>query len=441
MSGSLISHIDRFFGITARGSSIRTEILAGLTTFLSMCYILVVNPAMLMVAGVPFGDAVWATIISACAGTLLIGLYANRPYVVAPIVSQSTLVVYVLCGVLNYPWRAVLGASLVAGLLFSLFIVSGYWDIFIKSIPGTISRSCTRGIGFFIAFLGSSNSGIILVGAMAVTSPYLRDIQPSNLFVLLAGITVIGVIMIRKKTGALICGILTCALLAYALGIEKLPTDIVTAPPAFSGLQWYPDIAAVLTPTMIPVVVLLFFLTLFDSIASIFGLSSLIHQNEEPRDNSDIRRSFLTNGLSMMVSPLVGCTTSAIFIESVAGVEEGGKTGLVAVVAAVLIAASLFFLPLVTAFPDVATSAVLLVIGLLMLAQFRIPSLSSRGEMLTAFVLMVTMSITQNIGLGLSIGIIVYPLFMFAAGKQSEIPRVFWGLVVCAAIFLVIFPY
>jgi adenine/guanine/hypoxanthine permease len=438
---AVISYIDRFFGIAAKGSRIRTEILAGLTTYLSMCYIIVVNPTILVVAGVPFEDAFWATIISACAGTLLIGLYANRPYVIAPIVSQSTLVSYVLCGVLHYPWQTVLGASLIAGFLFSLFVISGFWEMFILSIPGTISRSCTRGIGFFIAFLGSSNSGIILVGAMTVSSPYLRDIQPSNLFVLLAGITVIGFMMIRKRGGALICGILTCAILSYALGIEELPTAILTAPPAFPGFQFHPDIAAALTPTMVPVVAVLFLFTLFDSIASILGLSSLIHRDGYPEKSTELRKSFLTTGISMMISSLVGCTTSAIFIESVAGVQEGGKTGLVAVVAALLIAASLFCFPLVTAFPNVATSAVLLVIGLLMLAQFRILSLSSREEMLTAFVLMVTMSITQNIGLGLSIGIIVYPVFMLAAGKQARIPKVFWGLVFFAALFLLIFPY
>ena len=186
---------------------------------------------------------------------------------------------------------------------------------------------------------------------MTVTSPYLRDLQPSNLFVLLAGITVIGIMMIRKKNSALICGIVTSALLAYALGIQELPIAFVTAPPAFPDIL-NQDLFGAMTPTIFPVIVILFFLTFFDSIASILGLSSLIHQVGEPETIPDIRRSFLVNGISMMISPLVGCTTSAIFIESVAGVEEGGRTGLVAVVAALFIVASLFCLPLPDCIPS-----------------------------------------------------------------------------------------
>ena len=144
----VISWIDGFFGITVKGSCIRTEIIAGLTTFLSMCYIIVVNPTILMAAGVPFGDAFWATIISACAGTLLIGLYANRPYVVAPIVSQSTIVVYVLCGVLHYPWHEVLGASLIAGILFSFFVISGLWRWLFVVFPKP-SAGPARGVSVF----------------------------------------------------------------------------------------------------------------------------------------------------------------------------------------------------------------------------------------------------------------------------------------------------
>ncbi len=441
MGKSVLSGIDSFFGISNRGSNFRTEIIAGITTFLSMCYIIIINPTIMMAAGIPFGDAVWATVITIFVCTMLMGIYTNRPYVVAPLVSQNTLVIYVLCGLLHYPWRSVLGASFLAGILFTLFFLSGIWEIVIQSIPDTITRSCTRSIGFFIAFLGTSNSGIVILGGMTIATPFLRDIQPYNLLSLLIGITIIGVLMIRGTRGALMGGILTSALFAYILGIETLPPSICTLPPEFPGFIFHPDIGSVLSPVMLPVIALFFLLTFFDSIATIFGLSMLTQKEGEQTENENNRRSFLATGYSMMIGSALGCTPSSIYIESVAGVREGGRTGLVSVVVVIFTICSLFFLPLIESFPDVATAAALLVIGLLMLAQFRLQSLSSREELLTAFVLMVTMTITQNIGLGLSMGIITYPIFMFAAEKHRDIPRVFWSLVLCAAIFLIFFPY
>lgn len=444
MVPTVISQVDTFFGITAKGSSIRHEILAGLTTFVSICYIIAINPVILMAAGVPFANAYWATIIAAVVGTILMGLYANCPYAVAPFMSQNTLVVYVLCNTLHYPWQAVLGANFLAGLLFSLVILSGFWKVLIRAIPETIGRACTRGIGFFIAFLGTSNSGIIVVGEMLVVSRYIRDIQPANLFILLSGIIVIGILMIRRQSGALICGIMTSVCLAFALGVEKLPSEIIASPPVMPRISDFVssvDIVGALTPVMLPTVALFFLLTFFDSTATILGLSSLIHSERKWEEIPEIRKAFIANGISSVVSSLVGSTPSGIFIESVAGIEEGGRTGLVAVVVAVLFAISVFFLPVVNAFPSVATAAALLVIGLLMLAQFRLNSLSNREEMLTAFVLIVTMTITQSIGLGLSVGFIAYPIFILAGGKKANIQPFFWVIVLGAALFLFLYPY
>jgi adenine/guanine/hypoxanthine permease len=281
----------------------------------------------------------------------------------------------------------------------------------------------------------------VVIGTVAMAEPFYRDIQPSNLAVFLAGIIVIGIMMIRKSPGALICGILASTLCAFALGIEKIPSVVPLCAPDLSGSLFKSELFTTLTPEIIPIVVLFFLLTFFDSIATILGLSSLTHQAGRPEELQEIRKPFLINAFSMIFSPLVGSTTTGIFIESVSGVKEGGRTGLVAVTVAVLMAASLFFLPLIEAFPKGATAAVLMVIGLLMLAQFRVQSFSNREELLTAFVLMVTMSITQNIGLGLSIGLLVYPVFMAAAGKHTEISRSFWFLVGCAVLFLTMFPY
>jgi AGZA family xanthine/uracil permease-like MFS transporter len=441
MAGRVTTRIATFFDIPGRNSTIRTEILAGLTTYLSLLYIIVVNPLILIAAGIPAGMAVYATVLSACFGTLLMAFYANRPYAVAPYMGQNALVTFILAGTLHYPWQAIMGANLIAGALFTVFILSGAWRCLIVAIPDTISRSCTRGIGFFIAFLGYYQSEIIVVGSGVALSHYVRNIEEVHLAILIAGFVVIGIFMIRKIPGALIAGILVSAVLAFATRIEELPTTLFSLPPAPWDIAPQIDIAGALAPAMIPVVLLFFLLTLFDSIATIMGLFRLGEPEGYQPDPTEIRKPFLVNSVSMMFSPLAGSTTAGMFIESAAGINEGGRTGLTALVVAVLFGLSLFFIPAIDAFPAIATSSALMVIGLLMMAPLRLKSLAEKEELLTSFVLMVVMTLTQNIGIGLSTGVLVYPVFMAAAGKRADIHPAFWGLAACALVFLMIFPY
>jgi AGZA family xanthine/uracil permease-like MFS transporter len=193
---------------------------------------------------------------------------------------------------------------------------------------------------------------------------------------------------------------------------------------------------------MIPVILLFFFLSLFDSIATIMGVFCMNDMDRERAlDTVELRKPFLVNGISMVASSLAGSTTAGMYIESAAGINEGGRTGLTALVVAVLFSLSLFFIPAIEAFPAIATSSALMVIGLLMMAPMRLKTLAGNEETLTSFILMVVMILTQNIGIGLSMGVLVYPMFMIAAGKREEIRPAFWGLVACAIVFLVIFPY
>lgn len=442
MTGRVTAYIETFFEIPGRNSTVRTEILAGLTTFLSLMYIIVINPLILVAAGLPAGAAIYATILSACFGTLLMAFYANRPYAVAPFMGQNALVTFVLSGTLHYPWQAIMGANLIAGVLLTVFILSGAWHHLIVAIPDSISRSCTRGIGFFIAFLGYYQSEIIVAGSGAGLSHYVRDIEQVHLAILIAGFLVIGIFMIRKIPGALIAGILASAVLAFATGIEEVPKILVALPPAPWEVLPQIDIDGALVPAMIPVILLFFLLTLFDSVAAIMGLFRFGEPEwDRPADPADLRKPFLVNSVSMALSPVAGSTTAGMFIESAAGMNEGGRTGLTALVVAVLFGLSLFFIPAINAFPAIATSSALVVIGLLMMAPMRLRSIAEKEELLTSFVLMVTMILTENVGIGLSAGVLAYPVFMIAAGKRTEIHPAFWGLVACAIVFLVIFPY
>jgi len=442
MDSRVTAYIGTFFDIPGRNSTIRTEILAGLTTFLSVMYIIVVHPLILIAAGIPAGAAVYATILSACFGTLLMAFYANRPYVVAPSMCQNALVTFILAGTLHYPWQVLMGANILAGILMMGFLLSGAWHHLITAIPDSISRSCTRSIGFFIAFVGFYQSGIIVAGSGVVLTHYIRDIEQLHLAILVAGFVVIGIFMIRKIPGSLIAGIFTSAALAFAAGIEELPPVIFSLPPPPGEIFPQIDISGALAPAMIPVILLFFFLSLFDSIATIMGVFCMNDMDRERAlDTVELRKPFLVNGISMVASSLAGSTTAGMYIESAAGINEGGRTGLTALVVAVLFSLSLFFIPAIEAFPAIATSSALMVIGLLMMAPMRLKTLAGNEETLTSFILMVVMILTQNIGIGLSMGVLVYPIFMIAAGKREEIRPAFWGLVACAIVFLVIFPY
>ena len=433
--------LDRFFGIGARSSSVRTEVTAGATTYLSLMYIIVVNPAILAAAGVPPAAAVIATIASACFGTLLMGLYANRPFAVAPFMGQNALAVYILAGTLHYPWPAVMGATLVSGLVFTVFVLSGAWKPYVLAIPESIMRACARGLGLFIAFIGYTQSGVVIRTAVAGSAQGVTVVNPVNLLILVASFAVIGAMMIRKIPGGIIAGIIAATVLAFVLGAAPLPAGIVATPPSSAVLPPVPDLAGALAPAMLPVVLMLFLLTLFDSSATILGLSISAGLADPVREPGEVKRPFLCNALSMAFSPIAGTSTAGMYLESAAGLSEGGRTGLTAVVVAALIAASLLFLPLVNAIPTAATSSALIVIGLLMLLPLRQRQGASLGEFLTAFVIMVTMSLTHDVGLGLCTGFIIYPVFMAAAGKVREIPPGTWLLTAISLVFLAVRPY
>ena len=433
--------IDRFFGISARSSSVRTEITAGATTYLSLVYIIVVNPAILAAAGVPTGAAILATIASACLGTLLMGIYANRPFAVAPFMGQNALSVYLLSGQLHYPWPVVMGATLVAGLLFTAFMLSGLWRPYVLAIPESIMRACARGLGLFIAFIGYTQSGVVVRMAVAGSPQGMTVINPVNLLILVASFAVIGVMMIRKIPGGIIAGILTAAALAFLLGTAPLPPAIVAPPPSPFDYVYSIDAGGALAISALPIVVMLFLLTLFDSSATILGLSISAGLADPVQDPDGVRRPFLCNALSMVFSPVAGTSTAGMYLESAAGLSEGGRTGLTAVVVAGLMAVSLFFLPLLGAIPTAATSPALIAIGLLMLLPLRQRQGATLQEFLAAFVIMVTMSLTHDVGLGLCAGFIVYPLFMAAAGKVREVHAGTWCLTAISLVFLVVRPY
>ena len=432
--------MQRYFEFARHGTTYRREIVAGVTTFLTMAYIIVVNPAILEAAGIPKGPSMTATIISAAFGTLVMGLYAKRPFAIAPYMGENAFIAYTVVKVLGYPWQTALGAIFLAGVLFTLLTVLRVRGWLADAIPQNLKYSFAVGIGLFLTFIGLNEIGVVTLGVPGAPVG-LGNVSNTNVLLAIFGFGVMAWLTVKRVHGALMIGILLVTLLSIAMGITPLPQKIAGLPSSIAPIFGQLDIAAALSPKAWPVVLIVFVMAFVDTIGTLIGLSARAGLLDAKGNLPDIERPMLADAVSNLVAPLLGTTTTGAFIESAAGIEEGGKTGFTALVVAGLFLLSLFLSPLLTVIPAHAYGPVLVFIGSFMIKPVTRLDFDDYTELIPSFLTITLISFTYNIGVGMTAGLLCYPLLKAATGRAKEVPPALWVLAGLSLLFFFSYPY
>jgi AGZA family xanthine/uracil permease-like MFS transporter len=427
--------IERYFRLAENHTTMRREMLGGLTTFLTMAYIVAVNPQILSQAGMPAEGVVFATCISAAAATLVMGLYANYPIAMAPGMSLNAYFTYSVCLGMHIPWRTALGVVFLSGALFLVLTVTGIREQIVNGIPNCLKHSTAAGIGMFIAFVGLRNAKLVVASPATFVS--LGSLSDREVQTACIGIALTLILMARKFHGAILVGILATTVLGMVRGLAHLPTALFSWPhPSSTWLQL--DLRGALHLGLLEIVFAFLFVDLFDNVGTLVGVceqGGFIKDGKIPR----VGRALLSDAVGTIFGSLTGTSTVTSYIESAAGVAAGARTGLSNVVVAVLFLAAAFFAPLATAIPAYATAPALILVGVLMAESIGQVNWKDFTEALPAFVTMLATPLTFSIATGLSLGVMSFTLVKVATGKVREVSVVLWvltGLFVLRYVYL-----
>jgi AGZA family xanthine/uracil permease-like MFS transporter len=432
--------VRRYFEFERHGTTYRTETLAGITTFVTMAYIIIVNPAILEAAGMPRGPSMVATILSAAFGTIVMGLYARRPFAIAPYMGENAFIAFTVVQAMGYSWQAALGAVFVAGVLFTLLTVLNVRSWLAEALPKSLKFSFAVGIGLFLTFIGLNETGIVRLGVPGAPVSLGNLAEPRALLALFCFLLIV-LMTIRRIPGAIVTGVLGTTFLSFLFNVTPAPVRWIGLPPDVRPLLLELDLSAILRPGFFPIILTIFVMAFVDTVGTLIGLSARAGLLDEKGNLPGIEKPMLADALATTAAPLLGTTTTGAFIESAAGIEEGGRTGFTSLVVALLFLLSLFFAPLLTSVPPHAYGAALVVIGSFMIAPVTKIDVADPTELIPAFLTITLISFTYNIGVGMTAGIISYPLLKVFSGRGREVPAGLWILAVLSLTFYIFYPY
>ncbi|AEH50751.1 NCS2 family permease [Pseudothermotoga thermarum] len=440
--------MEKLFGVRANGSTIRREIIAGVTTFLTMAYIVFVNPSILInvIPGATpgstlyqqfFGAFMVATILGSVVATLIMGFYANYPFALAPGMGLNAYFAFTVCLKMGIDWRVALAAVFVEGLIFILLTVTGARAYVIKAVPNVVKLATGAGIGLFIAFIGLRSAGIVVSDpATAVSLGHLTD---PNVVVAIIGFFIIAILSALKIPGAILIGILASTLIGALpiFGVTKYYGIVGKIPdisPTFMKMDF--NLQALATASFWMVVFTFFFVDFFDTLGTLTGLAEsagFMKNGDLPRAS----RAYLADAIGTSVGAVFGTSTVTTYIESSAGIMEGGRTGLTAVVVTLLMLLMLFFSPLAMTVPAAATAPALIFVGILMMKPITKINWDDVTEAIPAFVTLLMMPLTYSIANGIALGIITYPVVKLFSGKAKQVHWLTWILAILFVFYLV----
>ena len=429
-----------YFQFALHKTSYRQEILAGITTFMTMAYIIVVNPAILEAAGIPKGPSMVATILTAVFGTVVMGMYAKRPIAIAPYMGENAFIAYTAVKGLGLPWETALGAVFLGGMAFTLLTVLKLRSWFANALPSSLKHSFAVGIGLFLAFLGLQEMGIVALGTPGAPVK-LGNLGEGRTLLAIAGFCLMALLMVRKTKGAILLGILAITVVSFLIGLTPVPEGLVSLPPDLTPILLKLNVQGALSMGFIGVVFTVFVMGFVDTMGTLIGVSARAGLLDESGNLPEIEKPMLADALSTVVAALLGTTTAGAYIESATGIEEGGKTGFTALVVAALFLLALLFAPLLTAVPSHAYGPALMIVGTFMLQSVTRLRLDDYSEFIPAFVTIVLMIFTFNIGVGITAGFIIYPLLKIFSGNTKEVPGAMWILAGASIAFYIFYPY
>ena len=425
--------LERVFGLEERGTSAATEVRAGVTTFLTMSYVLFVNPQILAQAGLPIADVAVATALAAAGATLVLGLWANYPFALAPGMGLNAYFTFGVVTQMGISWQVALAAVFIEGLLFLALALSGARAALMRAIPASIKIATMSGIGLFLAMIGLQNAGLVVDDPNTLVT--LGDPRTGTVLLALAGLLVIAVLLAVRVRGAILIGILVVTLVCWFSGITPAPKQVLTLPALPTETFLALDFRGLLSGELVVVVLAFLFVDIFDTAGTLIGVGQLGGFVDAKGQLPRASRAFAADAIGTSLGALLGTSTVTTYVESATGVEEGGRSGLTAVVVAVLFLLSLFFTPVMTSVPLVATAPALIVVGALMMQGARNLDWSRIDEAVPAFLTLAIMPFTYSIANGITFGIVSYVAIKVLVGRIREVHP----LMVVLSVLLVVY--
>lgn len=429
--------LERLFKLNEHKTNVRTEVVAGLTTFMTMAYIIIVNPQILSQTGMDFNALLTVTCIASGLTTILMAFLANYPFALAPGMGLNAFFAFTVVLTMKYSWQLALAAVFVEGIIFIIMSFFKVREAIIDSVPMNLKYAVSVGIGLFIAFIGFVNAGIVKAGEGTVVT--LGDMKSPSVLLALIGLLITGILLHKKVRGALFFGILITTAIGIPMGVAKLPTSIVQLPPSIAPVALAPfsvSWSEIFSPQFIVVIFTFLFVDVFDTVGTVIGVASKAKLLDKDGSLPRASQVLLTDAIGTTFGALLGTSTVTTYVESASGVAEGGRTGLTSLVTGLLFLLALFFSPIFLIIPSAATAPALIIVGLFMIEPITKIDLSDYTEAIPAFLAIIMMPITYSIAEGIVFGILGYTFLKVLTGKFKDVSIVMYIL---SVIFIIKF--
>lgn len=425
--------LKKLFGFNPKETTVRTEIMAGITTFLTMAYILAVNPNILGETGMDKGALFTTTVLMAALPTIFMGLYAKLPLALAPGMGLNAFFAYTVCLVMGYSWQFALTAVFLEGLVFLLLTVTNLREKIVDVIPNSLKNAISAGIGLYIAFIGLQGAGIIVNNDSTLVS--LGDLTTGSALLGAIGIIITSILLVKNVKGALLFGILLTTLIGIPLGVTKI-SGVFSIPPSIEPIFLKFDWEHIFTKDMVIIVFTFLFVDLFDCIGTVIGVANRANMIKENGKIPRLKEIFMVDSISTAAGAVMGTSTVAVYVESAAGVNEGGRSGLTAFVTGACFLLALLFAPLFLAIPAAATTPVLVLVGLMMMSSVLKIDFNNYAEAIPAFICVLLMPLSYSISEGIVLGHLSY---IFINLLSENFKKMTVGMYVLALFFLIKF--
>lgn len=427
--------LQKLFGFDPSKMTLKKDILGGITTFLTMAYILAVNPSILSDAGMDAGAVFTATAVSSIVATLIMAIYAKLPFALAPGMGLNAFFAYTIVLTMGYSWQFALTAVFIEGLIFIALTLTGLRQKIVDCMPLLLRRSISPGIGLFIAFIGLKDAGIVAPSPSTLVT--LGDLHNPAVLLACFGIILSAILLIRKVTGALLIGILVTALAGIPLGITNI-TSVVSAPPSLAPVFCQFEWDNIFGLDMLVCVLTLLFIDMFDTIGTLIGVSTRAGMIDEQGNIFRLKEAFMADAIGTTIGSVLGTSTVSTYVESASGVNEGGRSGLTAFSTAICFALALFLAPLFLAIPGEATAPALILVGVMMMNGIRSIDFQNYITAIPCFICIAFMPLTYSISEGILMGLITWVLLHLCSGKAKDLNA---GMIILALLFILRYAF
>lgn len=427
--------LQKLFGFDPSKMTLKKEIMGGITTFLTMAYILAVNPSILGDAGMDSGAVFTATVVSAVIATLVMAIYAKLPFALAPGMGLNAFFAYTIVLTMGYSWQFALTAVFLEGLIFIALTLTGLRQKIVDCMPLLLRHSISPGIGLFIAFIGLKNAGIVTANPSTLVT--LGDVHDPAVLLACFGIILSAVLLVRKVTGALLIGILVTTLVGIPVGVTHF-TSVVSTPPSLAPIFCQFEWSSILSIDMAVCVMTFLFIDMFDTIGTLIGVSTRAGMVDEKGNIPHLKDAFMADAIGTTLGAVLGTSTVTTYVESASGVNEGGRSGLTAFSSALCFALALFLAPLFLAIPGEATAPALFLVGVMMMHDIRKVDFQNYITAIPCFVCIAFMPLTYSISDGILMGLITWVLLHLCSGKAKELNA---GMIILAILFVLKYAF